>query len=249
MRSELIPVSYSTPVFPTTSMFISRSFVIPTYPEFVASLGPDGSLIVWLDFMKWGVLSANDLNCLVNLVKRALATLPERSCCFAIGPQSTSERRGGLRDEFRIGLRLCYQKDVFIFCCLNHQPLSNWGVSLVVLSICFFETPAINKQKNINLIRFCWNPHMVVPHGRGCQIKPHARRVEDKFSAKSLEPMPTFLRCECPPSTKKVPLLFPCWLIMSSGCEDANVWGHCALVQDRPNDCQIGVPPNRFSKK
>lgn len=151
MRSEPIPVSYSTLVFPTTSMFISRSCLIPTYPEFVASLGPDGSLIVWVDFMKWGVLSANELNCLVNLVKRALATLPERSCCFAIGPQSTSERRGGLRDEFRIGLRLCYQKDVFIFCCLNHQPLSNWGVSLVVLSICFFlkHQPLTNQKTSI----------------------------------------------------------------------------------------------------
>ena len=78
----------------------------------------------------------------------------------------------------------------------------------------------------------------------GCQIqiKPHARRVEDKFAAKSLETTAIFVRCECPPTTKKVPLLFPGWLVLSAGSEDVNVWGQCALLQDRPNDCQTVFP-------
>ena len=37
-----------------------------------------------------------------------------------------------------LGCGCVAKKMFFIFCCLNHQPLSNWGVSLVVLSICFF---------------------------------------------------------------------------------------------------------------
>lgn len=73
-------------------------------PEFVTSLvGSDGALIMWIDFMKWGVLSANDLNNMVNLVKKGLGMIPERSCCFAIAPQTASERRSGIREEYRRG--------------------------------------------------------------------------------------------------------------------------------------------------
>lgn len=61
----------------------------------------DAAVILWLDFMKYGVVSANELNNSVELVSKALASLPDRSCCFAIAPQSSSERRSGLRDEWR----------------------------------------------------------------------------------------------------------------------------------------------------
>ena len=141
-------------------LYFPGSILIPTYPEFLTSLGPDGSLIVWVDFMKWGVLPANDLNGLVNMVKKALAALPERSCCFAIAPQSTSERRGGLRDEFRIGL--CYPKHLvlscsirfyhFFFLWMKHKPLKNWGCYQHVVFIlhCALKQELLTHKKLFN---------------------------------------------------------------------------------------------------
>ena len=62
----------------------------------------DAGVVVWLDFMKYGVVSTAELNNSVDLVVKALGAVPDRACCFAIAPQLCSERRGGLRDEWRL---------------------------------------------------------------------------------------------------------------------------------------------------
>eukprot|EP00435_Cladocopium_sp_Y103_P024860 s810_g6.t1 len=67
----------------------------------------DAGVIVWLDFMKYGVVSATELNNSVELVAKALGALPDKACAFVIGPQLCSERRSGLRDEWRLGYRFC----------------------------------------------------------------------------------------------------------------------------------------------
>lgn len=59
------------------------------------------ALILWVDFMKMGTVSTKDLNTVADMIKRTLGASPERSCCIAIGPQCTSERRSGLRSELR----------------------------------------------------------------------------------------------------------------------------------------------------
>ena len=59
------------------------------------------------------------------------------------------------------------------------------------------------------------------------------RRVEDKLDAKGLVSEMLHLRYQVAPSTKKVKLTYPAWLIMSSGCEDSNVWSNSQLMSDR----------------
>lgn len=59
-------------------------------------------MVLWLDFMKYGVVSSTELNNTVELVSRALGALPSQSCCFCIAPQMSSERRSGLREEWRL---------------------------------------------------------------------------------------------------------------------------------------------------
>jgi len=61
-------------------------------------------------------------------------------------------------------------------------------------------------------------------------MKP-GRRV-DKLEAKHLDFESIFIRCQDPPSTKKVPLMFPGWLVFPSGVA-SNVWSGCQLLQDK----------------
>lgn len=61
----------------------------------------DGGVILWLDYSKFGTLSNNELNNTVNIVAKALAVMPENSCCFIVAPLLASERRSGFREEFR----------------------------------------------------------------------------------------------------------------------------------------------------
>ena len=61
----------------------------------------NGSLILWTDYMKLGRLTSQDLNNTVDLMKRALDIYPEKSCAFCIAPQLVSDRRRGLRAEWR----------------------------------------------------------------------------------------------------------------------------------------------------
>ena len=58
-------------------------------------------MIVWMDYMKYGVVSGAELNTSVELISKALGAEPNRSCAFVIAPQISSERRSGLRQEWR----------------------------------------------------------------------------------------------------------------------------------------------------
>lgn len=58
-------------------------------------------LIIWIDFMKLGRVTNACLNNVVELAKRALASSPEKAVAFAIAPQLASDRRGGMRAEWR----------------------------------------------------------------------------------------------------------------------------------------------------
>ncbi|CAK9053386.1 unnamed protein product [Durusdinium trenchii] len=74
----------------------------PVLDEFINRMKKDkSSVLVWVDFMKFGRLSVADLNHTTELLQRVLSALPEQSCGFLIAPQLTSERRSSLRDEWR----------------------------------------------------------------------------------------------------------------------------------------------------
>ena len=62
-----------------------------------------GHLVVWCDFMKLGCIGQGDLNHCTELLKKALAHSPEKACAVVIAPQIASERRSGLREEYRWG--------------------------------------------------------------------------------------------------------------------------------------------------
>lgn len=51
--------------------------------------------------MKMGRLTGQDLNWTIDLCKKALLSMPERSIAFLIAPQLASDRRSGLRAEWR----------------------------------------------------------------------------------------------------------------------------------------------------
>ena len=89
------------------SLILTKCWRIAYNPEFIASLNAEnGSLIVWLDYMKCGVVSNDDLNNSASLLAKALGALPERSVGFVIAPFLQSERRSGMRDELRRGILL-----------------------------------------------------------------------------------------------------------------------------------------------
>lgn len=67
------------------------------------------AVIVWVDFMKFGVLSKDDLNHVSNLLAKTLCAMPEKSIGFVIAPSGTSDRRSGLRDELRWALGKSHQ--------------------------------------------------------------------------------------------------------------------------------------------
>ena len=64
----------------------------------------NGALVVWVDFMKLGCLTTKDLNNCVDIAKKALSAIPERGVCLALAPQILSEKRSGLREEWRAGI-------------------------------------------------------------------------------------------------------------------------------------------------
>ena len=70
--------------------------------QFVSKLKEEkGALVVWVDYMKLGRLTSQDLNSTVDLLKRALDAHPEKACGLLIAPQLQSDRRSGLRAEWR----------------------------------------------------------------------------------------------------------------------------------------------------
>ena len=74
------------------------------FPQFVreAKDAPHSGMVIWLDYMKFGVVSVAELNNTIEMVTRVLGALPDNAVAFIIAPQSTSERRSGLRDEWRL---------------------------------------------------------------------------------------------------------------------------------------------------
>ena len=156
-------------------------------------------IVVWIDFMKFGVLSKEELNYTMNIMSKVLSALPESSVGFVIAPSCTSDRRSGLRDELRWGV---------------HWPRAH---QRKVLKIKFA------KSSQIKLINFCNWVHSSMNNWR---------RVEDKMDAKHLDFEAIFLRCQDPPSTKKVPLTFPAWLVFPSQCA-TNKFAGCQLLQDK----------------
>ena len=159
-------------------------------------------MVLWLDFMKYGVVSSTELNNTVELVSRALGALPSQSCCFCIAPQMSSERRSGLREEWRL---------------LWVAPLAVEGVQ-IPLNV-------------FHLLKKKLQPRTLLKQHWACSIKL-VRRIEDKFEAKSLKAEDVYIRCEPPPTAKRVPLLFPGWLVTKSDCVD-NVFQSCSLLHDR----------------
>ena len=57
--------------------------------------------MIWVDFMKLGAVTNKDLNERMDILKKAMQSMPQRSVAVIIGPQVTSERRSGLRSELR----------------------------------------------------------------------------------------------------------------------------------------------------
>lgn len=66
-------------------------------------------------------------------------------------------------------------------------------------------------------------------------IKFHCnpRRVENKLDAKNLDAENIYLRCQDPPSTKRVQLNFPAWLVFHDGTRSSNKFGDSILLQDK----------------
>ena len=63
-------------------------------------------IIVWCDYMKFGVVSAAELNNTVDIIAKVLRSAPHQAIGFTIAPQLASERRSGLKDEHRkLGLK------------------------------------------------------------------------------------------------------------------------------------------------
>ena len=103
-------------------------------PEFLKATSDSGaSMILWLDFMKYGVVSSSELNTAVEFIARALGALPSQSCCFCIAPQMSSERRSGLREEWRLEWSVhpfhrMFKSPLFVLC--TNQKVS--GVSIYI---------------------------------------------------------------------------------------------------------------------
>ena len=73
-------------------------------PEFINRMKKDkSSVLVWLDFMKYGVVSKDELNHTVAMLSKALSSMPDKAIGFVIAPSSQSERRSGIREELRPG--------------------------------------------------------------------------------------------------------------------------------------------------
>lgn len=60
-------------------------------------------MIVWCDYMKFGVLSKDEMNNTISLLSKVLSRMPEDAVGFIVAPSCTSDRRGGMRDELRLG--------------------------------------------------------------------------------------------------------------------------------------------------
>ena len=90
---------------PTSPRFASH---VPC--QFIGTLRKDekfrdgGGICVWADFTKFGKVTNNDLNDVLECVKSTLSRLPEKSMAFVICPHLISEKvqvQNNLRGEIR----------------------------------------------------------------------------------------------------------------------------------------------------
>ena len=82
-------------------MFFRQSPNLFLNPEYTAQLNKaDDSLVIWLDFMKFGRVTNVDLNNLVTMLSQAISA---KAVGFAVAPSLASERRSGLNAELRTG--------------------------------------------------------------------------------------------------------------------------------------------------
>lgn len=61
----------------------------------------------------------------------------------------------------------------------------------------------------------------------------NARRVEDKLDARKLAAESVNIRCDLPPSSKRVAITFPAWVVFQHGCQESNAWGKSLIIQDK----------------
>ena len=66
------------------------------------------------------------------------------------------------------------------------------------------------------------------------------RRFEDKMDMKGLNNYAITVRMDSRPNSKKVPLVFPAWLVMEQSQEENNCFKDCQLLLDRQREgvCQ-----------
>ncbi|CAK9038707.1 unnamed protein product [Durusdinium trenchii] len=87
------------------------------------------------------------------------------------------------------------------------------------------------------------------------ELLQKALRVEDKLDARMMVAEPIHIRCAVPPTSKKVALAFPAWLVFQHGTVDSNIFAKSLLLQDKSNrellpwvpESQYEVPQSRES--
>lgn len=57
--------------------------------------------------------------------------------------------------------------------------------------------------------------------------------MEDKLDARMMVAEPIHIRCAVPPTSKKVALAFPAWLVFQHGTVDSNIFAKSLLLQDK----------------
>lgn len=113
------------------------------------------------------------------------------------------------------------------------------------------------------IVEICWNPVNYCSVSLGVDrfhvlttsFKRHnglhwttvfPRRVEDKLDAKGLVSEMVSLRYEVAPSTKRVKLTYPGWMIFPSGAAQSNIWYECQMMSDRTR--VIKLKKNRLNR-
>ena len=135
---------------------------------------------------------------------------------FLIAPQLTSERRSSLRDEWRSSGAWVTEKGI--------GQLWGW--------------PVMGKlEGTYNILKHSRKPVNSSVQPWPCkQQSPNSLLVntKDKLDARMLLlASPINIRCDVPPSSKKVANTFPGWAVFQNGTMDSNVWSKSMMMQDR----------------
>ena len=67
------------------------------------------------------------------------------------------------------------------------------------------------------------------------------RARKNKLDAKQLFSYSISIRCQAPPSRRKVPIQFKAWITMADGARKENLFRKCQLLQDRPEVLNISA--------